>query len=220
MNTHQVDLAQNAASTQTTINIKNEALESFTSSLVTFIQALTKKFKKCTKIKEAYQKFNIMYIQITNDNIKQKMSQKLVSEWYKVFHPYFADVQEGKFSVVDRVNHPLLNELELREKFKASKISTRQIIMQHILTITNNAEMYFCSRTVEDTINPSLLNKIKDMTLNIQASSGGNINYSNIIQMSQELVKTLSPNEVQNLQSLGKNGNILSLLNNIMLKNQ
>lgn len=214
-NTAQTTSSVTSASTTTSFNVKEEYLTVFHDAIREFVSALRKKYKKDSQIQEAYQKFDFMFTNLDAPG-KSILLKKMITTWYKLFHPIISDVNQGKFTCVTNCNHPLFSELNLKQKFQHAKLSTKKIILMHIKNISQACELYHCTAQVEADLPSSIINKIAKMSQQITNNGSNQPDINAIFSMSQNLVKTMSKQEIESLQKLGKSGSIQSLFSQFL----
>ena len=155
MSTNTVTSSASSATTTTTFNVKEEYLTVFHDAIREFVTALRKKYKKDSQIQQAYQKFDFMLTNLDASG-KNMLLKKMITTWYKLFHPIITDVNQGKFTCVTNCTHPLFEELNLKQKFQQAKLSTKKIILMHIKNISQACELYHCTAQVEADLLPQL----------------------------------------------------------------
>lgn len=187
----------------------------FVAAVTEFVNALRRKYKRDESLVDACQKYDMMITKCQDAAVQDMLVTKMLRSWYNTFHPLLNEVQNGKFDAVYKCEHSLLDELGLKQRFTDAKLSTKRVIMDHIKNITSTTELYYCTESVTKSLSPNLLNKIAQVSQSI-GNSGGQPNYAQMIQASQQLIGTLDQNEIASLTRLGQGGAINSVIQQMM----
>lgn len=195
--------------------MQSQYRDMFVSAVTEFVNALRRKYKRDSSLVEACNKYDTLITHCQDAGVKNMLVNKMMKSWYKSFHPLLDDVQSGKFDAVYKCNHTLLDELGLKDHFREARLSTKRVILEHIKGITSAAELYYCTESVTNGLDPTLLHKIQQVSQSI-GNNNGDPDYGKMIQASQQLISTLSQAEIASLTKLGQGGAITSVLQQMM----
>lgn len=232
-----------------TLSISSEDAQSFIQShktskrqlfeqrLFGFVNALRKKYSRDQDIQSACQKFDFI---TSAPDVKATVIEEAITSWYKCFHPLLNDVTNGKFTCISAAEHPLFDQLKMKQRFKEAKLSTKRVILAHVKAITEECEafhMYNGENGVQraiDTLNGQqadmqngletiqaglgggLMTKIMSMTQNLSTDSNGMPDINQILGLSQQIVAGLSQDDVNSLTELGSSGKLNAAMQNVL----
>lgn len=186
-------------------------LKLFEEAVTAFVTALKKKFRKDNELVLNCQKYDMVIVQCQSEDVKLKLVTKMMNAWNKTVAIHFDAIKNNDMSVIDRIQHKLFDDLNLQQKFKESKIQTRKAIMKHLLNISTYSRLYNQANTCLSQMPSSIMSKITGISEQI-ATQGQNVDFQTIFKQSQQLINSLSKEEMQSLNNAGKNIDVNQLM--------
>ena len=189
----------------------------FAQGVTDFVQALKKKYKKDANLQEKANEFEILITNCPSPEIKDKLIEKMIKNWHKTLSPYYESLASGKWEDIYKIDHDLFNNLRLKEKFRAAKVKTRKVIMEHVTKINTFAQMSFATEASVKALPSSILNKVQNLSQKIiSGAKSDQIDIGQIIMESQNMLANCTPEEQAQLEAAGKGMNTQAIMKNIL----
>lgn len=175
-----------------------------------FISALKKKFKNDLDIQKTAQEFDNLFVNCKSLEIKNKLRDKMITNWYKTFHNLTDKLNKNDSSFIHDCNHELMNKLNLKERFLESSSKVQTTIMNYLKGINAQSELHFTAKNLQDSLPSSLMNKVLNASKSLKEK--GKMDFASIYAVSEQIANTMNEDETNSIESFANPQQLKKLL--------